>query len=54
MSEVMVNMKTAQELILHYFHFGKALKDQYNFYRKSHPKCTAQELINEEVRKQIP
>ena len=46
--------KTAQDLILRYFHFGKALKDRYNFFRKTNPKRTSQGLVNNEVRKQIP
>lgn len=46
--------KTAQELILRYFHFGKALKDRYDFFRKSNHKRTSQGLVNDEVRKQIP
>ncbi|RIA94127.1 hypothetical protein C1645_735020 [Glomus cerebriforme] len=47
-----VSMRTAQELILHYFYFGKALEERYKFYRDS--KRTAQGLVNDEVRKQIP
>ncbi|CAI2182235.1 5107_t:CDS:2 [Funneliformis geosporum] len=46
--------KMAQDLIFRYFHFGKALKDQYNFFRKFNPKRTSQGLVNNEVRKQIP
>jgi hypothetical protein len=46
--------KTAQDLILRYFHFGKALKDRYNFFRKTNPKRTSQGLVNNEARKQIP
>ncbi len=46
--------KTVQDLILRYFHFGKALKDRYNFFRKTNPKRTSQGLVNNEVRKQIP
>jgi hypothetical protein len=41
-------------LILRYFHFGKALADRYEYYRRTHPKRTSQGLINDEVRKQIP
>ncbi|GBC10812.1 hypothetical protein RclHR1_09920010 [Rhizophagus clarus] len=46
--------KTAQDLIFRYFHFGKALKDRYNFFQKTNPKRTSQGLVNNEVRKQIP
>jgi hypothetical protein len=46
--------KTAQDLILRYFHFGRALKDRYDFFRRSNPKRTSQGLVNNEVRKQIP
>ncbi|CAG8686268.1 4586_t:CDS:1, partial [Ambispora gerdemannii] len=48
------NKKTSQEVILCYFHLGKALEDRFNYYRKTNPKRTAQELVNNEVRTQIP
>ncbi|GBB94791.1 hypothetical protein RclHR1_24120003 [Rhizophagus clarus] len=37
-----------------YFNFGKALNDQFSHYLKTNPKRTAQALVNQEVRKQLP
>ncbi|CAG8851845.1 1886_t:CDS:1, partial [Gigaspora margarita] len=39
-----INEKTSQDVILSYFHFGKALEDRFNHYRKTNPKRTAQGL----------
>ncbi|CAG8757852.1 19793_t:CDS:2, partial [Racocetra persica] len=49
-----INEKTSQDVILSYFHFGKALEDHFNHYRKTNPKRTAQGLVNNEVRTQLP
>jgi hypothetical protein len=49
-----INKKTSQDVILCYFHLGKALEDRFNHYRKTNPKRTAQGLVNNEVRTQIP
>ncbi|CAG8844333.1 17079_t:CDS:1, partial [Gigaspora margarita] len=49
-----INKKTSQDVILSYFHFGKALEDRFNHYRKTNPKRTAQGLVNNEVRTQLP
>ncbi|CAG8782454.1 15321_t:CDS:1, partial [Cetraspora pellucida] len=32
----------------------KALEDRFNYYRKTNPKCTAQGLVNNKVKTQIP
>ncbi|CAG8679431.1 11695_t:CDS:1, partial [Ambispora gerdemannii] len=45
-----INKKTSQDVILCYFH----LEDRFNHYRKNNPKRTAQGLVNNEVRTQIP
>ncbi|CAG8700104.1 8070_t:CDS:1, partial [Ambispora gerdemannii] len=49
-----ISKKTIQEVILHYFYFGKALVERFNHYKKNNPKRTAQGLINNEVRIQLP
>ncbi|GES77025.1 hypothetical protein GLOIN_2v515277 [Rhizophagus clarus] len=41
-------------VIKSYFNFGKALNDQFSHYLKTNPKHTAQALVNQEVRKQLP
>ncbi|CAG8634109.1 30058_t:CDS:1, partial [Gigaspora margarita] len=43
-----------REVITSYYLFGKALEDKYNHYKKNNPKCTAQALVNKEVRLQLP
>ncbi|CAG8845618.1 502_t:CDS:1 [Gigaspora margarita] len=43
-----------QEVITCYYHFGKALDNRYDHYKKSNPKRTAQALVNKEVRSQLP
>ncbi|CAG8638983.1 5528_t:CDS:10 [Ambispora gerdemannii] len=45
--------KTIQEVILHYFYFGKALEERFNHYKKNNPKRTVQGLVNNEVRVQL-
>ncbi|CAG8702893.1 3874_t:CDS:1, partial [Ambispora gerdemannii] len=37
-----ISKKTIQEVILHYFYFGKALEERLNHYKKNNPKRTAQ------------
>ena len=49
-----ISKKTTQEVILHYFYFGKALEERFNHYKKNNPKRTAQGLVNNEVRIQLP
>jgi len=48
------NETTNQDVIRCYHRFGKALEDQFEYYKKTNPKRTAQALVNEEVRKQLP
>ncbi|CAG8628752.1 23403_t:CDS:1 [Gigaspora margarita] len=48
------NEITNQEVITCYYHFGKALDNRYDHYKKSNPKRTAQALVNKEVRSQLP
>ncbi|CAB4486896.1 hypothetical protein RhiirA1_386774 [Rhizophagus irregularis] len=43
-----------QDVIKSYYNFGKALADRYEHYKENNPKRTAQTLVNEEVRKQLP
>ncbi|CAG8649848.1 5556_t:CDS:1, partial [Ambispora gerdemannii] len=49
-----ISKQTIQEVILHYFYFGKALEERSNHYKKNNPKRTAQGLVNNEVRIQLP
>ncbi|CAG8504619.1 8157_t:CDS:2, partial [Cetraspora pellucida] len=48
-----INKKKSQDVILNYFHFGKALEDHLNYYKKTNPKHTAQGLVNNKVRTQL-
>ncbi|CAJ0885388.1 13920_t:CDS:2 [Entrophospora sp. SA101] len=48
------NETTNQDVIRCYYCFGKALEDRFEHYKKTNPKRTAQALVNEEVRKQLP
>ncbi|CAG8662889.1 3573_t:CDS:1, partial [Ambispora gerdemannii] len=48
-----ISKQTIQEVILHYFYFGKALEERFNHYKKNNPKRTVQGLVNE-VRIQLP
>jgi hypothetical protein len=43
-----------QDVIKSYYNFGKTLADRYEHYEENNPKRTAQTLVNEEVRKQLP
>ncbi|CAB5335218.1 hypothetical protein RhiirA5_444450 [Rhizophagus irregularis] len=43
-----------QDVIRSYYNFGKALADRYEHYKENNPNRTAQTLVNEEVRKQLP
>ncbi|CAG8565877.1 12864_t:CDS:2 [Ambispora leptoticha] len=49
-----VNKKTTQDLIRSYFHFGKAIEERYNYYRKDYPKRTSEGKVSDEIRKQLP
>src|SRR6266487_2348932 len=42
-----------QEVIHHYYSFGKALEDRLNHYKRCNKERTAQALVNEEVRSQL-
>ncbi|CAG8558312.1 11615_t:CDS:1 [Cetraspora pellucida] len=48
------NKITNQEVITCYYHFGKALNNRYDHYKKSNSKHKAQALVNKEVRLQLP
>jgi hypothetical protein len=37
-----------------YFNFGKAVEDRFCHFRQSNPKSTAQALVNEEIRNELP
>jgi hypothetical protein len=43
-----------RDVLKSYFNFGKALDDCFNRYMKVNPKRTAQALVNNEVRNQLP
>ena len=43
-----------RDVLKSYFNFGKALDDCFNRYKKDNPNRTAQALVNNEVRNQLP
>src|SRR5215216_2427752 len=43
-----------RDILKSYFNFGKALDDCFNRYKKDNPNRTAQALVNNEVRNQLP
>ncbi|CAG8693800.1 15614_t:CDS:10, partial [Gigaspora margarita] len=43
-----------QEVITSYYLLGKALENRYDYYKKSNPKQTAQALVNNDIRSQLP
>ncbi|CAG8649587.1 1145_t:CDS:2, partial [Ambispora gerdemannii] len=49
-----INKKTSQDVIRHYFHFGKAIDERCNHYRKGYPKRTSEGKVGDDIRKQIP